>query len=88
MAVVIQGGRAVSVCCSVRVSDRAHEAGVETHAGFRGRGHAGAAVTVWADLVRKLDRIPFYSTSWKNDASRAVARKLGLDQFGSDLGIA
>jgi RimJ/RimL family protein N-acetyltransferase len=87
MAVVLEGGNAISVCCSVRVTPRAHEAGVETHRDFRGRGHAARAVSAWAKMVRDLDRLPLYSTSWENEPSRAVARKLDLIQFGVDLHI-
>jgi RimJ/RimL family protein N-acetyltransferase len=87
MAVVLEEGKAVSVCCSVRLTPRAHEAGVETHRDFRGRGHAARAVAAWARGVRELERIPLYSTSWENRASRAVARKLGLFRYGVDLHI-
>jgi GNAT superfamily N-acetyltransferase len=85
MAVLQQGADAVSVCCSVRVTNRAHEAGVETHPDFRGRGHAARVVAAWAREVRARDRIPLYSTSWENHASLAVSRKLGLVQFSSDF---
>jgi RimJ/RimL family protein N-acetyltransferase len=78
---------AVAVCCSVRTTPEAHEAGVETALAFRGRGYAALIVAAWARAVRELGRIPFYSTSWQNEASRAVARKLGLIHFGSDLHI-
>ena len=78
-------GQAVSICTSVRETGDAHEAGVETAPDFRGRGFAGAVVSAWAAQVRKLDLEPLYSTSWTNEASRAVARKLGLLHFGSDL---
>ena len=61
--------------------------GVETADGWRGRGLAGEAVSEWAREVRADGRIPLYSTSWSNDASRAVAEKLGLVHFGSDLHI-
>ena len=87
MVVVLEGGKAVSLCGSVRVTPQAHEAGVETHRDFRGRGHAARVVTAWARAVREMDRIPLYSTSWENQSSRSLARKLGLIQFGADLHI-
>jgi RimJ/RimL family protein N-acetyltransferase len=87
MLVVLEGGRAVSVCGSVRVTPQGHEAGVETHPDFRGRGHAARAVIAWARTVREMDRIPLYSTSWENESSRALAKKLGLIQYGVDLHI-
>lgn len=82
---VLEEGHAVSLCCSVRVTPDAHEAGVETRPEFRGRGHALEAVAGWAAAVHDLGRLPLYSTSWDNHASRAVARKLGLVQFGADF---
>jgi hypothetical protein len=85
MIALVVDARAVSVCCSVRRTDDAHDAGVETAAAFRGRGYARRVVAAWALAVRDLDRVPFYSTSWQNDASRGVARALGLVPFGSDL---
>jgi RimJ/RimL family protein N-acetyltransferase len=87
MAVVLEDGRAVSLCSSVRVTPRAHEAGVETHRDFRGRGHAARAVAVWARAVSEMGRTPLYSTSWENEASLALAKKLGLPQYGVDLHI-
>jgi RimJ/RimL family protein N-acetyltransferase len=83
----LYGGRAVSVCCSVRIAARAHEAGVETHRDFRGRGHAAKVVAAWARAVREKGPIPLYSTSWENQASRSVAKKLGLIQYGTDLHV-
>jgi hypothetical protein len=76
--VVVEDGRAVSLCHSVRLSTRAHEAGLETLAEYRRKGYAAAVVASWAMAVRDLDLIPFYSTSWENVASQGVARKLGL----------
>ena len=87
MAVLLSGGKAVAVCCSVRVTGHAHEAGVETHPAFRGHGHASAVVREWATIVRRLGCVPLYSTSWENKPSLALARKLGLVQFGADLHI-
>jgi RimJ/RimL family protein N-acetyltransferase len=84
---VVEDGRAVAVCSSVRITDAAREAGVETAPGFRGRGHAARVVAAWAAAVRRTGAIPLYSTSWGNTASQAVARKLGLRMFGADLHI-
>lgn len=80
-------GHAVAVCGSVRRTDMAHEAGVETVPSYRGRGYAAKVATAWARAVRDMARVPLYSTSWRNAASRAVARKLGLIHFGSDMHI-
>lgn len=85
MFALVVDGHAVAVCASVRHTSVADEAGVDTAASFRGRGFAGQVAAAWAQAVRAESRIPLYSTSWQNDASRAVARKLGLAQFGSDL---
>jgi hypothetical protein len=87
MAAVLVGGRAVSVCCSVRISAAADEAGVDTHLDFRGRGHALAAVAAWSQAVSSVGRVPLYSTSWENRASQRVAEKLGLMQYGSVLHV-
>lgn len=80
-------GHAVSVCCSVRKTATAHEAGVETSPEYRGRGCAAQAVVAWARAVRDSGRIPLYSTSWQNHASQALAARLGLLRFGADLHI-
>ena len=85
---VMEGGRAASVCRSVRLTPEAHEAGVETLSEHRGKGYAKEAVAGWARLVRAMGAIPLYSTSWDNAASQAVARKLGLALYGADFQIA
>jgi GNAT acetyltransferase len=80
-------GQAASLCCSVRQTGMAHEAGVETAAQFRGRGYAARVVVAWARAVKDAGRIPLYSTSWTNEASRGVARRLALTLFGNDVHI-
>lgn len=84
---LLEGGRAVSVCRSVRITPEAHEAGVETLPEFRGRGYAEEVAAAWALRVRSLGAVPMYSTSWENTASRAVARKLRLVEYGADFHI-
>ena len=82
---VVEDRKAVSLCCSARVSSQADEAGVETLEGYRGRGYAANVVAGWGMAVRDLDRIPLYSTSWDNLGSQRVTRKLGLILYGVDL---
>ena len=86
MALVVDDA-AVAICGSVRITDRACEACVETTATARGHSYAGQVVSAWARAIRAAGKTPLYSTSWHNSASRAVARKLGLIQFGTDLHI-
>lgn len=82
---VLEDGQAVAVCCSVRTSPHAAEAGVETLSSHRGRGLAGAVVVAWAAEVRRSGRLPLYSTSWDNAASQSVARRLSLRVYGVDV---
>ena len=85
---VLEEGRAVSVCRSVRVTPAAHEAGVETLPDFRGRGYAPDVTAGWARMVRSAGAAPLYSTSWENVASQSVARKLRLLQYAADFQVA
>ena len=84
---VVKDGHAVSICCCARRSDVAAEAGLETAATFRGRGFAPRVTGAWAMAIRASGRIPLYSTSWTNDASLAVARKLRLLAYASDWSL-
>ena len=84
---LVEDGRAVSVCRSVRITRAAHEAGVETLPDFRGRGYAQDVTAGWARLVRAMGAVPLYSTSWENTASQALAKKLRLVQYGTDCHI-
>lgn len=84
----IVDGAAVSVCACVRFPGDATEAGVETHAAFRGRGHAVAVTAAWARAVRARGIFPLYSASWSNTASHRVAAKLGLVPIAGSLSIA
>ncbi|MDQ3541848.1 MAG: GNAT family N-acetyltransferase [Chloroflexota bacterium] len=77
----------VSVCSCARITDDVSEAGLQTVAAHRGRGYGGATTAAWAAAVRATGRIPLYSTSWDNHASRRVAAKLGLVRYGVDLSI-
>ena len=84
---IIEDSQVVSICRSVRVSARAHEAGVETLAGYRRCGYATSVVAAWALAIRALNLIPLYTTSWDNVASQGVARRLDLVQYGVDYHV-
>ena len=85
---IVEEGRAVSVCRSVRITPAAHEAGVETLPDYRGKGYAKDVVAGWARAVRSLGATPLYGTTWENTASQAVAKKLGLATYGFDFHVA
>ena len=84
---IVADGCLASLCYSARNTPVAAEAGVDTLEEFRGRGYAPAVAAAWGQAVRAEGRIPLYSTSWDNLASRSVARKLGLVLYGADLSI-
>lgn len=85
--VVIEDGAIVSLCHSSRLSERAAEAGVSTAPSFRGRGLAKAVTAAWAAEVMATGRAAFYSTTWENAASRAIAASFGLVAFGEDMSV-
>lgn len=84
---ICEGDDAVSVCFSARLSATAAEAGVYTSSAHRGRGLASVVTAAWAAAIRAGGRVPIYSTSWTNSASLAVARKLGLVAYASQLDV-
>jgi hypothetical protein len=84
---IVEDGKAVSVCRSVRITSQAHEAGVETLPCYRGKGYGTEVGAGWANLVKSRGALPLYSTSWENIASQAVARKLQLVSYGEDFHI-
>ncbi|MDQ2740849.1 MAG: GNAT family N-acetyltransferase [Chloroflexota bacterium] len=84
---VLVDGDAVSLCFSSRNTPAACAAGVFTVEDYRARGYAAAVVVSWAHAVRESGRVAFYSKSWNNLASQAVAKKLGLVLYASDLSL-
>lgn len=82
---VMREGRPVSVAYCATVPGAASEVGVQTAPAWRGHGFAAQVVAGWAREMQRRAVVPLYSTGWDNAASRAVARKLGLICYGSDL---
>ena len=87
MLAVLDDDRAVSICFCARRSDEAAEAGLHTLETHRGRGFAARVTAAWALAIRASGRTPLYSTAWTNEASLAVARKLGLIAYASDWSL-
>jgi RimJ/RimL family protein N-acetyltransferase len=87
VAAVLAQGNAVSVCFCSRITPHAAEAGIETLAACRGKGAATAAAAGWAAAVQQSQRVALYSTSWQNQASQAVAKKLGAVLYAEDWSI-
>ena len=81
-AFALDGSSVVSICHTPAASDNASEAGVWTREDYRGRGLAPAVVRAWWARERQFKDALFYSTSRDNQASQAVARKLGLESLG------
>lgn len=77
-------GRVVAQCHSARRSESAAHAGVETALDARRAGLGAGVVARWASEVRALGLVPFYGTWWENEASRALAARLGLEMFAED----
>ncbi|MCX5975874.1 MAG: GNAT family N-acetyltransferase [Coprothermobacterota bacterium] len=77
--------KAVAICRTVRRSSLGLEGGVDTTLEFRKRGFGAQTVAFWAARVWSGGLIPCYSTSWRNKASLALARKLGMIQYATDI---
>jgi GNAT superfamily N-acetyltransferase len=80
-------GRAGSICASVRATDEAHAAGVETLPAYRRRGLAAQAVAAWAGAVLRMGATPLYGTTFDNLPSQGVARRLGMQLVGSEFSV-
>jgi len=79
--------KAVAICRTVRRSSLGLEGGVDTTLEYRKRGFGAQTVASWATKVWSLGFIPCYSTQWENKASLALARKLGMIQYATDINV-
>jgi RimJ/RimL family protein N-acetyltransferase len=75
----------VSVACSFYVGSRHEDVGVVTAATHRGRGLARACAQALALDIRDRGRLPTWTTSPDNTASRAVAHSLGFVPVREDV---
>lgn len=77
------GARVASICHTpAPLTPACAEAGVWTHADYRGRGYAAATTAAWTRLVRAPGRYLFYSTDASNHSSQRVASRLRLELLG------
>jgi hypothetical protein len=83
---VIDDGRVVSFCTSVREDEHAAEAWVITAARYRHRGLAQAVVRAWARSVLADGKIAFYSHERGDAAAQMLATTLRLMPTFSDVG--
>jgi len=84
---IVKDGFPVSICFSARLSEIAAEAGLETAEAFRGNGFGPRVAAAWALAIRASGQTPLYSTFWTNNASLAVAHKLGLIAYASNWSL-
>jgi GNAT superfamily N-acetyltransferase len=60
---------------------------VITHPGHRGRGHAGAVVSMLTETALVQGLVPQYHTLESNTPSMQVARKLGFVRYGVSMAV-
>lgn len=82
---VIAGGRIVSACTSSRETGQAAEAWVQTIPARRRSGLGRRAVAAWGHYQLSCGKVPFYTLTWDNLASQALAESLGLIQYTADV---
>lgn len=75
---------AIAICMSSRNPGLAVPAGVFTVEAYRRLGFATLVTSAWAEEVTASGRLPFYGTTWENEASQQIAGALGGAMFGSD----
>ncbi|MEN0068088.1 MAG: GNAT family protein [Myxococcota bacterium] len=78
-AMVVDCERVISIAHTpVPMTDEVAECGVWTKPGSRGRGHATASASMWAEVLRPSGRRLVYRTTEDNLSSRRVAERLRL----------
>jgi GNAT superfamily N-acetyltransferase len=83
--VIKRDGLVVARAWTTADSARATEVEVETHENYRRRGYARQVVAAWAAEALASGKAVFYSHIGANDASRGVARSLGLEWLSDEV---
>jgi hypothetical protein len=84
---VIENSQIVSICRSVRITEKAHEAGIETLEEYRGKGFAKIVLKGWIKEIQSKGIIGLYSTNKENKSSQKVAEKALLKRYGVGISI-
>ena len=84
---LIENKQVVSLCMSVRITENAHEAGIETIENYRGRNHAKNVLSAWMKEIQNSNCLALYSTNTKNKSSQRVAEKAFLDKYAIGISI-
>jgi len=77
-------GEIVASCSSVRENDYAAEAWVQTAVSHRRKGYGRRVVLAWAQRIRALNKVPFYSHAVTNLPSQHLAQSVGM-QWAFDI---
>lgn len=83
--VIVRDGAVVARAWTTADSPVATEVEVETHPDYRRRGYARQVVAAWAAAALAAGKVAYYSHVMANDASRGVARSLGLTWLSDEV---
>jgi hypothetical protein len=84
---IIEDNQIISICRSVRITEKAHEAGIETIERCRGKGYAEIVLKSWVKTIQNKGCIALYSTNKGNKSSQRVAEKASINKFGIGISI-
>ena len=79
VGVVRVGGRLVSVCQAIAVTESLWDVGIDTIESERRRGHGAASFAALAGHMARQGRRPVWSAADDNPASLGLAAKLGFE---------
>ncbi len=83
----MQGEQIAALAFAARLTDRSSEPGIVTVPSLRRQGFATSAVAAWAKHPGLGTRSLFYSTTQDNDASKAIAARLGFQFIGATFSV-
>jgi len=85
--VIFESGIPVSTAYTMSNSTYAWEYAVWTRQEYRGRGYGKTVVSAAVEATFESGKLPLYSTSWENIASRRLAESLGFRFYCENYAI-